>query len=30
MMENGWGEERKKNGEPNTTILVSGGEGREG
>jgi hypothetical protein len=27
MMENGWGEERKINGEPATPVLVAGGEG---
>jgi hypothetical protein len=28
MEENGWGKERKINGEPATLILVTGGEGR--
>jgi hypothetical protein len=28
MMENGWGEARKINGEPATLILVVGGEGK--
>jgi hypothetical protein len=27
MTENGWGEERKINGEPATPVLVAGGEG---
>ncbi len=29
MTENGWGQERKINGEPATPILVAGGEGGE-
>jgi hypothetical protein len=28
MMENGWGEQRKINGEPATPILMTGGEGK--